>query len=126
MTTTTLDTRTYQSDGRATLKCRDCKRKGTLRYVVTSTLTAYLGRPSTSSTLLAEDRTREISLGRDMDVKRALYRACPCGSIKVTVNLVRGTHNPDKACDARCTNATGPDCECSCTGANHGAAHSTW
>ena len=24
------------------------------------------------------------------------------------------------ACDARCTNATGPSCDCSCGGANHG------
>lgn len=26
-------------------------------------------------------------------------------------------------CDARCLNATGPNCECSCGGANHGKNH---
>lgn len=26
-------------------------------------------------------------------------------------------------CDARCMFATGPDCECSCGGANHGIGH---
>lgn len=26
-------------------------------------------------------------------------------------------------CDARCTGATGPKCDCSCGGANHGADH---
>ncbi len=27
------------------------------------------------------------------------------------------------ACDARCTSARGPKCDCSCGGANHGADH---
>lgn len=26
----------------------------------------------------------------------------------------------DANCDSRCINATGPDCDCSCGGANHG------
>ena len=39
----------------------------------------------------------------------------------VTVE-VKGTVNLDKTCDGRCTNATGPNCECPCGGANHGAA----
>lgn len=37
--------------------------------------------------------------------------------------IVNGTLVEDKACDRRCTTATGPDCECSCAGANHGAAY---
>lgn len=28
------------------------------------------------------------------------------------------------ACTAKCRNATGPSCDCSCGGANHGAGHS--
>lgn len=36
---------------------------------------------------------------------------------------VKGVYNADKTCNARCTNAIGPDCECSCAGAQHGAAH---
>ncbi len=28
---------------------------------------------------------------------------------------------PEHKCDARCTGARGPNCECSCGGANHGA-----
>lgn len=30
--------------------------------------------------------------------------------------------DPDKVCDGRCVNATGPSCSCSCGGKNHGAA----
>lgn len=30
---------------------------------------------------------------------------------------------PGSPCDARCTGAIGPDCECSCGGRNHGIDH---
>lgn len=45
-----------------------------------------------------------------------------CGgrSRAVVVPEVRGTVNPGVRCDARCQGATGPDCECSCGGRNHG------
>jgi hypothetical protein len=36
---------------------------------------------------------------------------------------VKGRLVPDHKCDARCTTATGPACDCSCGGANHGVAH---
>jgi hypothetical protein len=35
----------------------------------------------------------------------------------------KGRYSENRKCDARCTNATGPSCDCSCGGANHGAAH---
>jgi len=38
----------------------------------------------------------------------------------VTVE-VAGVVREDRACDGRCLAATGPNCECSCGGANHGA-----
>lgn len=34
-----------------------------------------------------------------------------------------GTYNPGKPCSARCTGATGPACDCSCGGENHGGRH---
>jgi hypothetical protein len=39
---------------------------------------------------------------------------------KVQYKQVFGSPSPTP-CDARCQNATGPDCECSCSGDNHGA-----
>jgi len=48
-------------------------------------------------------------------------RGC-CGRT-VQLLAVRGTHSDSRRCDARCLNATRPDCECSCSGVNHGAAH---
>lgn len=37
---------------------------------------------------------------------------------------VRRRFSAAHRCDARCIYAKGPDCECSCAGANHGAGHS--
>jgi len=37
---------------------------------------------------------------------------------------IEGRTNPDHKCDARCIHARGPNCDCSCGGANHGAAYS--
>lgn len=36
---------------------------------------------------------------------------------------IRGRFSAAHRCDARCIYAKGPDCECSCGGANHGAGH---
>lgn len=36
---------------------------------------------------------------------------------------VQGTYDPDKKCGAKCRNSTGPTCECSCAGKNHGAGY---
>ena len=34
-----------------------------------------------------------------------------------------GPVETDTPCDERCTSAKGPDCNCSCNGANHGIDH---
>ena len=46
--------------------------------------------------------------------------ACTVGWLGGTQIIGRVT---DTKCDARCMGATGPNCECSCGGKNHGAAH---
>ena len=50
-----------------------------------------------------------------------LFTRCICGG-SVELKGIRGFASTKK-CDARCLNAVGPDCECSCVGANHGANH---
>lgn len=51
-------------------------------------------------------------------------RPCAIDGCKGTVTLkaVIGTTSA-KECDARCINAKGPSCDCSCGGENHGAGH---
>jgi hypothetical protein len=36
---------------------------------------------------------------------------------------INGKYSPRHRCDARCLNAMGPNCECSCGGENHGRGH---
>ena len=39
------------------------------------------------------------------------------------VKRIKGTYSKDHKCDARCLNAKGHDCTCSCGGMNHGRGH---
>ncbi len=36
---------------------------------------------------------------------------------------IMGNFNPEHKCDSRCLGAIGPNCDCSCGGANHGLNH---
>ena len=46
----------------------------------------------------------------------------PCGDHFCTLTRVReGTKRSKHECGARCTSATGPQCDCRCKGKNHGA-----
>lgn len=49
----------------------------------------------------------------------AFHAGCKCGAW-VTVRRVDGKVSEKHVCGARCLNSTGPSCECSCGGANHG------
>lgn len=48
---------------------------------------------------------------------------CQCGKTLRDWKKVSGTYKPDVKCDARCTNAFRPNCDCECGGANHGSSH---
>ena len=38
-------------------------------------------------------------------------------------NMVKGKFSAKHECNAKCLASTGPTCECSCGGRNHGASH---
>lgn len=48
---------------------------------------------------------------------------CTCGRM-LRIWPVKVTYNAAVKCSAKCVNATGPQCECSCRGKNHGGASS--
>jgi hypothetical protein len=52
------------------------------------------------------------------------FGLCPnCGKYHATTRRIQYGANPSlHTCGARCMAARGPNCECSCGGANHGAA----
>lgn len=56
-------------------------------------------------------------------LESGLYLACACGS-RGFAKVLSAYVSDSKVCDARCTGATGPDCECSCGGRGHGSDHS--
>lgn len=57
-----------------------------------------------------------------VDVMGALR--CPCCNINLPKgNRVEGHYSAKHICSAKCMSATGGVCECSCSGANHGANH---
>lgn len=49
---------------------------------------------------------------------------CPDHNTYLKPVPVKGVVSLDKSCDGRCMNATGPNCECSCAGTNHGGSWS--
>lgn len=51
-----------------------------------------------------------------------LQASCFCGKGSLIGKRVVGTHS-EKLCGAKCLGATGPSCDCSCGGKNHGGAH---
>jgi hypothetical protein len=112
MTTTTTvtttqfyETRTTVRDVRQIAKC--CCGVIKSRMVTMTTIRVY------SLERIARPRTTERSTER--------YEICACGRQFGFASVVGRT--TDHECDARCMSATGHLCECSCGGANHGAAY---
>lgn len=51
-----------------------------------------------------------------------LQAPCSCRKGSLIGKRVVGTHS-EKVCGSKCLGATGPNCDCSCGGRNHGGAH---
>lgn len=50
-----------------------------------------------------------------------ILKRCTCSRYIVLHRVTEGTKHSKHTCGARCTNATGPSCDCRCKGANHGS-----
>jgi hypothetical protein len=117
------------STGRAVLKCRSCKHAGQVHYRLRDELTEAWNGPHYTTYIQLDGATtwKRVDQCRSKPMAWALSRTCPdCDSYKVTVNVVKGTVVESKVCDGRCMAATGPNCECSCGGENHGGGHGTF
>lgn len=51
------------------------------------------------------------------------FARCPNRHKFFVLKRIKGTFSKDHECDARCLNAKGNDCTCSCGGINHGRGH---
>lgn len=58
-----------------------------------------------------------------VDHSIGVYVLCPDCGARVVLTAVKGRYRPEITCGAKCRNAVGPSCDCSCGGANHGCNH---
>lgn len=117
-TTNTTGPTTKTWTRRIIWKCGRCKTVVAHDYIATKRLLGHdriFGNPKWSS--VTEAREVNGSL-RDS----SWDAACPnCKSHRKPAVVVGAT--TDHKCDARCTGSTGPVCDCSCGGKNHGSGH---
>jgi hypothetical protein len=97
-------------------RCRPCERLTRRPHVWRRTLTR-----STSGQLAGI--TWALPDGRTHRGEQPPADACGSCKRQTAGTAIRGTYSSVHACDARCIYAKGPDCECSCGGANHGVGH---
>lgn len=71
------------------------------------------------------DSFRDVKLaGTPYQVGNNGYFArCPSRHRVFVMKTIKGTYSKDHKCDARCLNAKGHNCTCSCGGANHGRGY---
>ena len=105
-----LDTESARYHG----KCRGCKR------TVTALLRERVDLGYDSQRRRDVVKRNAVNLD-DLNAEATLV-SCPDCDKAVRLTRLKGVYNPDHACDARCTNAKGSNCECACNGANHGSA----
>lgn len=103
--------------------CKFCKSAQTVDHKIQSTQNFYANGIPSYRDISAIEEGEKLPMSR-LDAK---YSHCPkCKANGITsyrkVVQVKG-HKSEHQCDAKCMNATGPDCDCSCGGANHGGAH---
>lgn len=101
---------------------------------MTSTETTYLGRCkecnyalfATEADLKPARDFREMKAGAGAYCivgGRDVFGRCTTGHKVFTLKPVKGTYSAEHQCDARCLNAKGYTCTCSCGGVNHGRGH---
>lgn len=99
--------------------------------MTSETTVHFLGRCQCGFALRAEqDEAQAVERYRDMSMPGVPYRMgaqryvrCPEGHKPFKLYRVEGEYSEAFQCDARCENAKGHTCKCSCGGMNHGKAY---
>lgn len=97
----------------------------------TETTVHFLGRCQCGFALRTEEGSAQsVERYRDMETPAVPYRMgaqhyvrCPEGHKPFKLYRVEGEFSEAFECDARCENAKGHTCKCSCGGMNHGKAY---
>jgi len=112
-------------------KCKPCKRAVQASAVATETRAA--ARTSTGKVISPKRISWQIVGGAHDGHRTGLAAAwngkwqidvtCPGCRAAVSLTAVMGAMSEEHVCGARCLASTGPNCECSCGGENHGKSH---
>jgi hypothetical protein len=65
----------------------------------------------------------DVKAGVAYRVNNGIFSRCDRGHRVFALRRIDGTYSKDHKCDARCLNAKGWKCTCSCGGANHGRGY---
>lgn len=105
-----INGQTYElSPVRGVGRCRKCKRGAQGHW--------FNLRDRYAPPLLQDEYAAQI------DQAIGVYVLCvDCGA-RVTLTAVKGRYVEEIPCSAKCRNAVGPSCDCSCGGTNHGCNH---
>lgn len=103
--------------------CKRCKRGKRVEYPIGNARTGFSRIDSAGKTMPAAVWIQSCGGGRPTvyggDIEMGICNIC---HKMMTFGVLKAFFNPDHKCDPRCTSARGPNCECSCGGANHGVA----
>lgn len=100
-------------------RCKKCKAAYRLVAPITRRVEAQLGYGRTERKVY-----RQLPDGSTQEGYSTLWIKCSCGRPGlVELGLIVGSTSTKHVCGKRCLNATGPSCECSCSGENHGSGH---
>jgi hypothetical protein len=79
---------------------------------------------TTAEDVKQAESLREVKAGTGAyRVNNGVVGRCPAGHKVFPLRQIEGTFSADHNCDARCLNARGHTCTCSCGGMNHGRGH---
>ena len=129
--TTTTDPRTSCQVGTVTretttcvmYRCKKCKAARRVEYPVT-VRTEYFNRWQAGGVALQGIETRRFYGEYANETRRSTYPPdLQCCGKSMSSNVIKGIRNDAIKCDARCENAKGHNCECSCGGKNHGRSY---
>lgn len=119
-----IETRERTTTKRFFYHCKIHKYHKALDIEITATTSTYQW-PSNGR--IVHETTKTYRVGKQSWIVPPIQKCPEClvthpGRENLTPVMVKG-YITDHVCDARCTNAKGQDCECSCGGANHGSAY---
>ena len=111
--------------GYVVLRHRDCKAVKRV-YVGKHFFNGY--GPDDKTKIYAYDWSQQGGKVVKLPWGHAIRLSCPvCGrdvwNLELHARGIYGSYVEEKICDGRCMGATGPTCECSCGGLNHGRNH---